>query len=45
MVRIYLKLVATALIWGGTFIAGRIAVQTIGPFSVAFLRFAIASLS
>lgn len=45
MVRIYLKLVATALIWGGTFIAGRIAVQTIGPFSVAFLRFLVASLS
>lgn len=40
---IYLKLVATAFIWGGTFIAGRIAVQTLGAFTAAFLRFAIAS--
>ncbi|MGD1865135.1 MAG: DMT family transporter [Phormidesmis sp.] len=40
----YLKLIATALIWGGTFIAGRIAVQTLGAFTAAFLRFAIASL-
>lgn len=42
---LYFKLVATALIWGGTFIAGRIAVQSLGPFTAAFLRFAIASLS
>ena len=42
---IYFKLVATALIWGGTFIAGKIAVQTLGPFTVAFLRFAIASVA
>lgn len=41
---IYLKLVATALIWGGTFIAGRVAVQSLGPFTTAFLRFAIASI-
>lgn len=40
----YLKLIATALIWGGTFIAGRIAVQTLGAFTAAFLRFAVASL-
>ncbi len=32
------------MIWGGTFIAGRIAVQTLGPFTAAFLRFAIASI-
>lgn len=40
----YFKLVATAMIWGGTFIAGRIAVQTLGAFTAAFLRFAVASL-
>ena len=43
--RIYLKLTATAVIWGGTFIAGRIAVQSIGPFTAAFLRLAIASIA
>ncbi len=32
------------VIWGGTFIAGRIAVQNSNVFSIAFLRFAIAAL-
>jgi drug/metabolite transporter (DMT)-like permease len=41
---IYLKLILTMAIWGGTFIAGRVVVQTVGPFSAAFCRFAIASL-
>lgn len=41
---IYLKLFLTALIWGGTFIAGRIVVQTMEPFTSAFCRFAIASV-
>jgi drug/metabolite transporter (DMT)-like permease len=41
---IYLKLVLTMAFWGGTFIAGRVVVQTLGPFSAAFCRFAIASL-
>ncbi|MGI0495170.1 DMT family transporter [Alkalinema pantanalense CENA528] len=41
---IYAQLVLTTLIWGGTFIAGRIAVQSVGVFSVAFLRFAIAAI-
>lgn len=41
---IYLKLVLTMAIWGGTFIAGRVVVQTMGPFSAAFCRFVIASL-
>lgn len=38
----YLKLFLTAVFWGGTFIAGRIVAATVGPFSAAFLRFAIA---
>ncbi len=39
----YAKLLLTAVFWGGTFIAGRIVAGTVGPFSAAFLRFAIAS--
>ena len=34
----------TAIIWGGTFIAGKVVVQSMEPFSAAFCRFAIASL-
>jgi drug/metabolite transporter (DMT)-like permease len=40
----YLKLVLMAIIWGGTFVAGRSLAQTIGPFAAAFFRFAIASV-
>lgn len=41
----YLKLLVTMALWGGTFIAGRLVVQDMGPFSAAFCRFAIASLA
>ena len=41
---IYLKLLLTAVFWGGTFIAGRSLAGNVGPFSAAFLRFAIASI-
>jgi drug/metabolite transporter (DMT)-like permease len=41
---IYLKLLVTAILWGGTFIAGRVVARDVGPFSAAFLRFAVASL-
>lgn len=41
---IYSKLILTMAFWGGTFIAARIAVQTMEPFAAAFCRFAIASL-
>jgi len=40
----YLKLVGTAVLWGGTFIAGRVVSQGIDPYSAAFFRFAIASI-
>jgi drug/metabolite transporter (DMT)-like permease len=40
---LYLKLVLTAVFWGGTFIAGRIVAREAGPFSAAFLRFLVAS--
>lgn len=41
---IYLKLLLTAIFWGGTFIAGRILAAEVGPYSAAFLRFAAATL-
>ena len=40
---VYIKLLLTAVFWGGTFIAGRQVAQNLGPFSIAFLRFAMAS--
>jgi len=41
---IYLKLFLTAVLWGGTFVAGRIVAQEVGPAAGSFLRFAVASL-
>ncbi len=43
---VYIKLFLTAIFWGGTFIAGRQVAQdqNLGPFSIAFLRFALASV-
>lgn len=40
---IYLKLLATAFLWGGTFIAGRALAGHVTPPSAAFLRFAVAT--
>jgi len=40
---VYVKLVLTALFWGGTFIAGRHVSRHLDPFTIAFLRFAMAS--
>lgn len=41
---LYCKLIVTAVIWGGTFVAGRILAQQMGPYSAAFLRFVVASV-
>jgi drug/metabolite transporter (DMT)-like permease len=41
----YLKLIITMALWGGTFVAGRVVVQDMGPFVAAFCRFAVASVS
>lgn len=41
---IYLKLVLTAVFWGGTFVAARAVSDHIGPFTGSFVRFAAASL-
>ncbi|MGD9971855.1 MAG: DMT family transporter [Desulfatirhabdiaceae bacterium] len=40
----HIKLLLTAIFWGGTFIAGRIVAQNVPPFSAAFLRFLIATV-
>ena len=41
---IYLKLVLTAVFWGGTFVAAKFVVREVGPYAAAFLRFAMASV-
>jgi drug/metabolite transporter (DMT)-like permease len=41
---IHIKLLLTAIFWGGTFVAGRVVGKNVGPCSAAFLRFAIASI-
>ena len=43
LVRTYCSLVFTMLLWGGTFIAGRILAGSVTPVDSAFLRFFIAS--
>lgn len=44
MKTIYIKLLLVAFVWGGTFIATRIAAQYLAPFAGAFLRFSFASI-
>jgi drug/metabolite transporter (DMT)-like permease len=41
---VYVKLVLTAVFWGGTFIAARVVTRGIDAYSVAFLRFLTASI-
>lgn len=41
---IYLKLLLTAIFWGGTFIAGRMLAGHVHPVAAAFVRFSIASV-
>lgn len=41
---IYGKLLLVACVWGGTFIATRIAAQVMGPFEGAFWRFLFATI-
>lgn len=40
----YLRLLLTAFIWGGTFVAGRMLAGHAGPFASSFWRFAMASV-
>jgi len=41
----YLKLAAVAMIWGGTFVAGRYLAHQVDPLLAASLRFILASLA
>ncbi|MEW5782609.1 MAG: DMT family transporter [Pseudomonadota bacterium] len=41
----YAKLVVTAVIWGGTWVAARVAVQEVPPLGVAVWRFLLAAAS
>ena len=40
----YLKLLLTAIFWGGTFIAGKFLAGDVNPLDAAFVRFTIASI-
>jgi drug/metabolite transporter (DMT)-like permease len=40
----YLKLLITAIFWGGTFISGRMLADSVPPFSAAFFRFLFAAV-
>ncbi len=40
---VYLRLLLTAFIWGGTFVAGRLLAGHAQPFAASFWRFAMAS--
>lgn len=39
----YTLLVISMMLWGGTWVAGRVLAQTVHPMTAAFLRFALAS--
>lgn len=41
---VYGKLIGSAILWGGTWVAGRVLARSMGPFPAAFLRFLLASL-
>jgi len=41
---VYVKLLLTAIFWGGTFIAARVVSQELAPFNAALLRFVVASV-
>lgn len=43
--RTYLKLAVTMVVWGGTWVAARYAVQTVAPLGVAVWRFLFAAAS
>jgi drug/metabolite transporter (DMT)-like permease len=44
MLSTYVKLLMTAVFWGGTFISGRMLADSVAPFSAAFFRFLIAAV-
>lgn len=44
MLLTYIKLLITAIFWGGTFISGRMLADSVTPFSAAFFRFLFAGV-
>lgn len=42
---IYIKLIATAIVWGGVFVVSRVMVQDVNPLVLAFYRFLFASVA
>ena len=42
---VFVKLILTAFFWGGTWIAGRSAVQEMAPLAVASWRFLLATIA
>lgn len=44
-VPVYLKLAAVTMIWGGTFVAGRLLADSLSPLFAASLRFLLASVA
>lgn len=42
---IYLLLITSMALWGGTWVAGRVLAQSIHPMPAAFLRFLVASIA
>lgn len=42
--RVYILLVISMMLWGGTWVAGRVLAQSMHPMSAAFLRFLLASV-
>lgn len=44
LARIYCKLILVSLLWGGTFIAGRVLAESLSPLCAAAGRFAVAVL-
>jgi drug/metabolite transporter (DMT)-like permease len=44
LARIYLLILVTVAIWGGTPVAGKLAIRDIPPMTVGFLRYGLASL-
>jgi drug/metabolite transporter (DMT)-like permease len=45
MLSIYLRLICVPIIWGGTFIAGRLAAQQLSAVNAGVLRFAFAAIA
>ncbi len=41
---VYIHLLLTAIVWGGTFVAGRLLAGNAGPFASGFWRFFLASI-